>query len=185
MIDGGAAIFDLGNAIFDGGDDMYDIGNLMTTSLMADCDTVNDCPLGSLHYRNDFERVSTNCFGAGGHYQMQQFDSMWVFFTTNTHDSPLDFTITGNLGSDDGSGSVSEYVFDAPHDGHTGFVKRECGDAHDPSVNHMIIVDSQGTHAAVARVLARAQVWTMTLSLVLHRVRRFCICYTARRAAPA
>ena len=146
--DGGTAT--LGNAIFDGGGDMYDIGNLMTTSLMADCDTANndihDCPLGSLHYHSDFEQVPTNCFGAGGHYQMQQLESMWVFFTTNTHDSPIDFMITGNLGSDDGSGSVTEYVFDdAPP--HTGFVKRECGDAHDPSVNHMIIIDSssQGT----------------------------------------
>jgi hypothetical protein len=133
-----------GNAVFDGGGDMYDIGNLVTTSLMAGCDTSNDihdCPLGSLYYRSDFERVPTNCFGANGHYQMQQFDAMWVFFTTNVHDSPIDFVIAGNLGSDDGSGTVTEYVFDAPP--HTGFVKRECGDEEgDPSVNHLIIVDS-------------------------------------------
>ena len=136
-----------GNAIVDGGDDMYDIGNLMTTSLMADCDTANDihdCALGSLVYQSAFERVPTNCFGGGGHYQMQQLEGMWMFFTTNTHGSPIDFTITGNLGSDDGSGSVTEYLFDVPP--HAGFVKRECGDEHDPSVNHMIIVDSsQGT----------------------------------------
>ena len=143
--DGGIAR--LGNTIFDGGDDMYDVGNLITTSLMADCDTANDihdCSLGSLRYHSDFERVPTNCFGSGGVYQMQQLEGMWVFFTTNTHDNSIDFTITGNLGSDDGSGSVTEYVFTAAP--HTGFVKRECGDAHDPSVNHMIIVDSsQGT----------------------------------------
>ena len=134
----------LGNAVFDGGGDMYDIGNLITTSLMAGCDTANDihdCPLGSLHYRSDFEPVPTNCFGANGHYQMQQFDAMWVFFTTNIHHSPIDFVIAGNLGSDDGSGTVTEYVFDAAP--HTGFVKRECGDEEgDPSVNHLIIVDS-------------------------------------------
>eukprot|EP01046_Picozoa_sp_COSAG06_P045345 COSAG06_NODE_6255_length_3011_cov_5.669986_2_plen_129_part_00 len=85
--------------------------------------------------------MPTNCFGANGHYQMQQFDAMWVFFTTNIHHSPIDFVIAGNLGSDDVSGSVTEYVFDAAP--HTGFVKRECGDEQgDPSVNHLIIVDS-------------------------------------------
>eukprot|EP01046_Picozoa_sp_COSAG06_P004705 COSAG06_NODE_201_length_20356_cov_7.834140_2_plen_629_part_00 len=133
-----------GNAVFDGGDDMYDIGNFITTSLMAGCDTSNDihnCPLGSLHYRSDFEPVSTNCFGAGGRYQMQQLDTMWVFLTANIHDSPIDFVIAGNLGSDEGSGTVTEYIFDAPP--HTGFVKRECGDEEgDPSVNHLIVVDS-------------------------------------------
>jgi hypothetical protein len=141
VCDGGIAR--AGNAIIDGGDDMYDIGNLIMTSLMADCDTsndVHDCPLGSLVYQSDFERVPTNCFGSGGHYQMQQLDGMWVFFTTNTNGSPIDFMITGNLGSDDDSGSVTEYFFDAVP--HTGFVKRECGDTDDPSVNHMIIVDS-------------------------------------------
>jgi hypothetical protein len=139
--DGGTAR--RGNTIVDGGNDMYDIGNLIVTSLMADCDTaddMHDCSLGSLSYYSDFERVPTNCFGANGYYQMQQHDGMWVFFTTNVHDSPIDFMIMGNLGSDDGSGSVTEYTFNAAP--HTGFVKRECGDADDPSVNHMIIVDS-------------------------------------------
>ena len=132
---------DLGNALFDGGNDMYDIGNLIVTNLMGDCaNDPHDCALGSLQYRSDFELVPTNCFGADGHYQMQQSDAMWVFFTTNIHDSPIDFMIAGNLGSD-GSGVVTEYVFDAAP--HTGFVKSECGDMEgDPSVNHMIIVDS-------------------------------------------
>eukprot|EP01045_Picozoa_sp_COSAG04_P013769 COSAG04_NODE_994_length_8876_cov_9.074763_2_plen_2355_part_01 len=131
----------LGNAIFDGGDDMYDIGNLLVTSLMGDCaNDAHDCALGSLEYRSDFEPVPTNCFGAGGQYQMQQLDDMWVFFTTNVNDSPIDFMVLGNLGAD-GTGTVTEFVIDVPP--HTGFVKRECGDADgDPSVNHMIIVDS-------------------------------------------
>ena len=130
-----------GNAIYDGGNDMYDMGNLIVTNLMGDCSSdPHDCALGSLLYQPDFDRVPTNCFGAGGHYQMQQSDAMWVFFTTNMHDAPIDFMIAGNLGSD-GSGTVTEYVFDeAPH---MGFVKRECGDEEgDPSINHMIIIDS-------------------------------------------
>eukprot|EP01045_Picozoa_sp_COSAG04_P001345 COSAG04_NODE_44_length_31776_cov_9.320769_2_plen_1968_part_00 len=131
----------LGNAVFDGGDDMYDIGNLIVTSLMGDCESdPHDCALGSLRYHADFEPVPTNCFGRDGHYQMAQHDGMWLFFTTNVDDAPLDFMISGNLGSD-GRGTVTEFVFDVPP--HTGFVKRECGDTDgDPSVNHMIIVDS-------------------------------------------
>ena len=85
----------------------------------------HDCALGSLEYRSDFEPVPTNCFGPGGQYQMQQLDGMWVFFTTNVNDSPIDFMVMGNLGAD-GTGTVTEFVIDVPP--HTGFVKRECGD---------------------------------------------------------
>ena len=46
----------------------------------------------------------------------------------------------GNLGSD-GSGDVTEFVLEAVP--FVGFVKRECGSG-DPSVNHLIIVDSSG-----------------------------------------
>eukprot|EP01051_Picozoa_sp_SAG22_P000949 SAG22_NODE_31_length_27697_cov_7.384376_20_plen_430_part_00 len=49
----------------------------------------------------------------------------------------------GNLGSD-GSGAVTEFVLEAPP--FVGFVKRECtdGGGGDPSVNHLIVVDSSG-----------------------------------------
>eukprot|EP01046_Picozoa_sp_COSAG06_P045664 COSAG06_NODE_6346_length_2974_cov_10.105434_2_plen_622_part_00 len=108
---------------------------------MGDCTTNHHgCALGSLMYHSDFEQVRTECFGAGGYYRMQKSEEMWTFFTTNVHDSPIDFMIMGNLGSD-GTGTVSEYVFEAAP--YTAFVKRECGDdAGDPSVNHMIIIDS-------------------------------------------
>ena len=46
----------------------------------------------------------------------------------------------GNLGSD-GSGRVTEFVLEARP--FLGFVKQECG-GEDPSVNHLIIVDSSG-----------------------------------------
>ena len=131
------------NAIGDGGNGTYDIGNLITTSLMGgavgNCssDPGHNCSLGSLQYRSDFEQVPTNCFGRGGYYQMAQLDEMWVFFTTVTHNSSIDFMIRGNLGSDGGS-AVTEYVFlDATP--FVGFVKRVCGGAN-PSVNHLTIV---------------------------------------------
>ena len=51
----------------------------------------------------------------------------------------------GNLGSD-GSGTVTEFVLEAPP--FVGFVKRECSGAGarsaDPSVNHLVVVDSSG-----------------------------------------
>ena len=91
---------------------MYDLGNLIVTSLMGDCtNDPHDCALGSLTYRSDFEQVPTNCFGAGGNYQMEQLDTMWVFFTANVDDRSIDFMIAGNLGAD-GSGSVTEFSFD-------------------------------------------------------------------------
>ena len=136
-----------GNSVFDGGSDMYDIGNFLVTSLMGSCaEDPNDCALGSLRYRGDFEPVDTNCFGAGGSYRMAKFENAWVFLSHNSADAPLDFMVFGNLGSD-GSGTVTEYVLEA--DPFIGFVKRECG-GDDPSVSHLIIVDGSGglpTHA--------------------------------------
>jgi hypothetical protein len=129
-----------GNAIFDGGGDMYDLGNVLTTSLMGDCTSdPHGCPLGSLRYGSDFAPVETSCFGSGGHYQMAKLDGVWVFFTHNTGEGPLDFAVIGNLGSD-GSGKVTEYTFEAAP--YVGFVKRECGAGNDPSVNHLVVVDS-------------------------------------------
>jgi hypothetical protein len=131
-----------GSAIFDGGGDMYDLGNVLVTSLMGDCSSdSHDCPLGSLRYRGDFAPVETGCFGPGGHYQMVKLDGVWVFFSQNVGNMPLDFFVVGNLGSD-GSGTVTEYIFDSTP--YVGFVKRECGAGDDPSVNHMIIVDGVG-----------------------------------------
>ena len=182
-----------GNVVFDGGDDMFDMGNLIVTNLMGDCaNDPHNCALGSLTYRSGFEEVPTNCFGQGGHYQMQQSDAMWVFFTTNVHAGPIDFMIAGNLGSD-GSGTVAEYAFDAAP--HMGFVKRECGDADgDPSVNHMTIAAKADRRTAVTMLTARPVVatapgprpiWTMTLCLALRLARRSCTFSTAQRLARA
>jgi hypothetical protein len=69
---------------------------------------------------------------------MTKLDSIWVFFAHNAADVPLDFAVVGNLGSD-GSGTVTEYTFEAAP--YVGFVKRECSAGDDPSINHLIIVD--------------------------------------------
>jgi hypothetical protein len=130
----------IASAVFDGGGDMYDLGNILTTSLMGDCTSdPHGCPLGSLHFRSDFAPVDTSCFGPGGQYQMTKLNGVWVFLAHNAADTPLDFVVAGNLGSD-GSGTVTEYTFEvAPY---IGFIKRECGAGDDPSVNHLTIVDT-------------------------------------------
>ena len=117
---------------------------------------------------------------------------MWIFFTTNVHDNLTDFMIVGNLGSD-GSGTVTEHVFDAVP--HTRFVKRECGDEEgDPSVNNMIIIESTQPgptnsqlrlcpRSTLSTALELRQTWTIRYCQELHRAHRFCTFSTARRAA--
>ena len=104
------------------------------------CNLDIGCPLGSLHYQTGFENVDTGCFGPGGSYRMGQLGDMWIFLTHNAGDSPLDFMVLGQLGADN-AGSVTEFVLEAPP--FIGFVKRVCG-AGDPSINHLIVVDSSG-----------------------------------------
>ena len=54
------------------------------TNLMGDCTTSeNNCDLGSIYFQTDFARTPTDCFGAGGYYEMSELDGLWVFFTMN------------------------------------------------------------------------------------------------------
>ena len=55
--------------------------------------SVGACQLGSLRYRTNFEDVATGCFGPGGSYRMAQFSNIWVFLTSVTSDSPIDFMV--------------------------------------------------------------------------------------------
>ena len=79
---------------------------------------------------------------------MAKLNVVWVFFTHNAGDAPLDFAVVGNLGSD-GSGSVTEYTFEAAP--YLGFVKRECCAGDDPSINHLVVVDGFGAPGAQLR----------------------------------
>jgi hypothetical protein len=147
-----------GNTIFDGGADMYDIGNVIMTSLMGTPTGGQiGCDLGAIRYEADFTPIVSTCFGPGGYYEMGEIDGLWLFFAQNfLADDPLDFGVIGNLGAD-GSGHVTAHVFD--HRPWKGFVKSVCeakrgisegictatdaiGCADDPTVNHLIIVDS-------------------------------------------
>jgi len=76
---------------------------------------------------------------------MGELDGLWLFLSQNFQvDQPLDFGVIGNLGAD-GLGQVQEFSFDQRP--WRGFVKTVCEAtdgalARDPSLNHLIIVDS-------------------------------------------
>lgn len=79
---------------------VYDTGNFIVTSLMGNCadgSDVNDCPLGSLMYRDDWQATETGCFGPDGSYRMLRMDRMQIFLSHNSGDSPMDFMIRAKI----------------------------------------------------------------------------------------
>lgn len=119
-----------GNNIDDGGNDMYDGGNFISTNLGSNINYTN-ATLSSSSY-----------FGLPGNYFTAKFPGLFVL-AANTDIS--NFSIFGNLGAD-GSGSVDGHVLTLSYKGKNfkGFIKRVYG-AGDPSVNHLMIVEDNGT----------------------------------------
>ncbi|MEO0551682.1 MAG: S8 family serine peptidase [Bacteroidota bacterium] len=119
-----------GNNILDGGGDMYDGGNYLSTDLES-----------NINYTNSVINSST-AFG-GESYFTAKFPGLFVM--TADLVGVNYFEITGNLGAD-GSGSVDGAVLNVSQGGrnYLGFVKRVY-DAFDPSVNHLIIVEDNGS----------------------------------------
>jgi subtilisin family serine protease len=121
-----------GYQIIDGGDDMYDGGNMLSTNVNVSA---------YLYYSN---KTITNDskFGASGSYFTAKYPGLFVLAANTSINS---FHINGDLGAD-GSGSVDGTVLTQTHNGKTykGFVKRVYN-AWDPSVNHLIIVEDNGT----------------------------------------
>jgi subtilisin family serine protease len=119
-----------GYSIGDGGNDMYDVGNILGTNLGS-----------SLNYTQGV--ISSNSIlGAGGIYFTKKYPGLFVMAADI---NASNFEITGDLGAD-GSGSVDGAVLQATINGknYKGFVKRVYN-AGDPSVNHLIIVEDNGT----------------------------------------
>ncbi|MEM9326297.1 MAG: M4 family metallopeptidase [Bacteroidota bacterium] len=119
-----------GTNIGDGGDDLYDGGNFLSTNLA-----------GPIAYSNG--RILTHSAFGGSSYFTEKYTGLFVL--SADLGGATGFTIDGNLGAD-GGGSVDGAVLEISRFGKTflGFVKRvfESGD---PSVNHLIIVESNGT----------------------------------------
>jgi subtilisin family serine protease len=121
-----------GYQIFDGGGDMYDGGNMLTT---------NGNTSSYIYYSNK-TITDDSKFGTSGSYFTAKYPGLFVLAANTSINS---FHIDGNLGAD-GAGSVDGTVLTRTHNGKTykGFVKRVYN-AGDPSVNHLIIVEDNGT----------------------------------------
>jgi subtilisin family serine protease len=129
---------EMGHLILDGGYDMFDGGNILGTD------------------RELFVRYSDGViaagphFGPGGRYFTRKYPGLFVLAAEM--EDVNSFQVLGNLGAD-GEGSVDGAVLQARVAGtdFTGFVKRVFGaldpvyEIHDPSVNHLIIVQESAT----------------------------------------
>ena len=119
-----------GYDISDGGNDMYDGGNTLGT------DAGN-----YIYYSN--KAITTSTYLNDESYFTAKYPGLFVFAADLNGQSY--FEINGDLGAD-GSGSVDGAVLSLTKDGRSylGFVKRVY-DAWDPSVNHLIIVEDNGS----------------------------------------
>lgn len=121
----------VGFSIADGGDDMYDEGNLIFTNLSNGA---------NLRYSNNVIDSSPVFGTLNGNYFTRKSDGLFVLAADL---AVSEFRIAGGLGAD-GAGAVSTTVLQRTKHGrnYSGFVKRVHGAGSIPSVNHLIIVES-------------------------------------------
>jgi subtilisin family serine protease len=119
-----------GNSISDGGSDMYDGGNYLNSGLST----------SFLNYSDGVISSNSTILGTSGRYFTRKYDGLFVFIADT--DSINTFTISGNLGAD-GSGQADGAEFTVLNNGTVwkAFLKRVYNTG-DPSINHLIIVDS-------------------------------------------
>ena len=78
--------------ITDGGADMYDQGNHLATSL---------CPGQHIQpYTDDMRAEASTCFGPGASFRMDIGTALVLLLSENTGDSPLNISVSGELGGD-------------------------------------------------------------------------------------
>jgi Zn-dependent metalloprotease len=120
-----------GYSISDGGNDMYDGGNYINTAYQS-----------NVQYSNK-NIIPSSAFGFKGQYFTAKYDGLFILAADI--DTLNNFTITGNLGAD-GSGNVQGFEIELNRGGKTyyGYGKKVYGTS-DPSVNHLIIVPSEGS----------------------------------------
>lgn len=136
-------VADGSNDIDDGGDDMYDTGNILNTNLFSQIpythtqmnNVSGHATLEDFTYDGSVEN-GDSYFGTTSSYFTNTYPGLFVMAAYDV--SVTDFSITGSLGADgDGDVEVNRYTYA----GYTIFVKKVFN-AGDPSVNHIIIVDS-------------------------------------------
>lgn len=116
-----------GNKIIDGGNDMYDTGNILNTNLTS-----------AISYTDGEIIQDESIWGEGGEYFTDV--SQNIFFLSARVGEGVDaFSITGNLGADN-RGHIE--VGTIEYGDYTAYFKKVYGAGSDPSVNHMIIVNT-------------------------------------------
>jgi hypothetical protein len=140
--------------ISDGGDDMYDsTGNRINTDLAFNIvythtqmdleDDSNEAKLSD--FIMDGEIVTSDAeFGVGSSYFTNLYPGLFVLSASDV--DITDFSITGNIGAD-GAGQVDNYTYTPTgfEETYTAYIKRVWNADDDPSVNHVIIVNTDGT----------------------------------------
>ena len=161
-ISGGLYYFnDIGNNdIDDGGNDMYDGGNELYTNLSSNIpythtqmtsppySSGNQVPLSAFAYDGTVQS-GDDYFGTGSQYFTNLYPGLFVMVAKDV--TITDFEIDGNLGSDgNGQADLFDYTFSLSGNDFSVYCKR-VWDAGDPSVNHIMIVntiDENITHDA-------------------------------------
>ncbi len=143
-------------SIGDGGDDMYDGGNIINTNLANDIvythtqmlfDNDKDTSEAKLSdFIMDGGIVTSDAeFGVGSSYFTNLYPGLFVLSASDV--DITDFSITGNIGAD-GDGQVDNYEYSPNPSAYEGtyhaFIKR-VWNGFDPSINHIIIVNTDGT----------------------------------------
>jgi hypothetical protein len=140
--------------ISDGGDDMYDsTGNRINTDLAFNIvythtqmdleDDSNEAKLSD--FIMDGGIVTSDAeFGVGSSYFTNLYPGLFVLSASDV--DITDFSITGNIGADD-NGQVDNYTYTPTgfEETYTAYIKRVWNANGDPSVNHVIIVNTDGT----------------------------------------
>jgi hypothetical protein len=140
-------------SINDGGDDMYAGANFLGTNLNSGIvythTQMNESPDGGVPFENYIMdgtvQDGSYFFGNGASYFTNMYPGMFVMCATDVQPDVINFFVEGNIGAD-GGGSVEGGSFQKTSSGnqYTVFYKF-VGDAGDPSINHLIIIDGDGT----------------------------------------
>ena len=140
-----------GNLIGDGGYDMYDGGNQMSTNLNSDIVytetkfNFSGPALDSQYAKDGYVISGDTWFGVGSEYFTNLYPGLFVMGANGLYVTMDTFAITGNVGADgDGYVTSDSYTLTAYSETYTVYVKKIQG-AYDPTVNHIIIVNTDGT----------------------------------------
>lgn len=139
------------NNINDGGNDMYDGGNFLNTDQFGTIPYTHtqmtgvsgEATIGDFIMDGSVQS-GVGYFGGSSSYFTNYYPGLFVMVADTVNTSY--FEISGSLGAD-GSGTFDTYTYSTTVNGnnYTAYAKRVGDGGFDPSVNHIIIVNTDGT----------------------------------------